>query len=150
MLTLKNKKLDRKFYPKVGSCDQTHTSLCYCLFLFIMTNFLPCLHKAHILISSEILYFELRLSWNESSSRWVTVLTLLFYFLFSADLQESCREIWLKQCQALGPCLYQSLLMLFHQYCNSRALLTLRVIYVFLLLLCFTSFTCVMKFYFSV
>lgn len=52
MLILKNKKLDRKFYLKVGCRGQKYTNYGYCL-LFIMTNFHPCLHKAHIEISSE-------------------------------------------------------------------------------------------------
>lgn len=53
MLTLKNKKLDRKLYLKVSCHGQKYTNCGYCL-LFIMTNFLPCLHKAHIIISSEM------------------------------------------------------------------------------------------------
>lgn len=65
MLTLKNKKMDRKAYLKVACHGKKYTNYEYCL-LFIMTNFLPCLHKAHIVISSEF-FFVLRLSRNESS-----------------------------------------------------------------------------------
>lgn len=57
---MRNKKLDRKFYLKVACCDQTHASVQYYLFLFIIRLIFFCLHKAHILFSSEILYLRLR------------------------------------------------------------------------------------------
>lgn len=53
MLMLKKKKLYRKFYLKVGYCGQKYSNYGYCL-VFVMTNLLQCLHKPHIIISSEM------------------------------------------------------------------------------------------------
>lgn len=61
MLTLRNKKLDRRFYLKIVCCDQTYArSTVLAILVYYKTNFLPSLHKAHIVFSTDILYLRLR------------------------------------------------------------------------------------------